>query len=159
MLVPWRVLLDVSLYFLWIDLWSRICTVIRVTLRYKGGNHHPFAPQDVFLVKGGDCSRGVILQGGCIAGVPPKEMVGRKIKYDTNWWLYKNVKTYLKQMKQTTVDASEIRLSLVEVGSLSRYLQQVLYISGGCLGFLNHQQVQPWRGANNPSKGAACFFF
>ena len=29
----------------------------------------------------------------------------------------------------------------VEVDSLSHYLQRVLYISGGCLGFLNHQTV------------------
>ena len=39
-----------------------------------------------------------------------------------------------------TVDGSEIRRSPVEVGDrLSHYLQG-LYIPGGCLGFLNHQQ-------------------
>ena len=40
-----------------------------------------------------------------------------------------------------TVDGSEIRQALVEVGSLSHYLQVfVIYIPGGCLGVLNHQQ-------------------
>ena len=34
----------------------------------------------------------------------------------------------------------EIRPSSVEVGSLSTIYYRVLYIQGGCLGFLNHQQ-------------------
>ena len=37
-------------------------------------------------------------------------------------------------------DGSEILRSPVEAGRLSHYLQCFLYIPGGCLGFLNHQQ-------------------
>ena len=39
-----------------------------------------------------------------------------------------------------TVDGSEIQRSPVEVGSLSTIIYRVLYIPGGCFGFLNHQQ-------------------
>ena len=39
-----------------------------------------------------------------------------------------------------TVDGSEIMRLPVEVGSFSHYLQDFVYIAGGCLGFLNHQQ-------------------
>jgi len=44
-----------------------------------------------------------------------------------------------------TVDASRNpAITPVEVGSLSHYLQGFSTISGGCLGFLNHQQYHPW---------------
>ena len=41
-----------------------------------------------------------------------------------------------KDTRQPTGSCS----SPVEVGSLSHYLRQILYIPGGCFGFLNHQQ-------------------
>ena len=49
-----------------------------------------------------------------------------------------------------TVDASEIRRSPVEVGSLSHY--RILDISGACLGFLKHQQYFCWWLSHRPSR-------
>ena len=45
--------------------------------------------------------------------------------------------TWVQTKNGPTVDGSEIRRSPVEVG-----VCKVLYIPGGCLGFLNHQQYE-----------------
>lgn len=57
--------------------------------------------------------------------------------------LFRPIKLHSLKIVPNTVDGFWNPESTSWYGSLSHYVYQVLYIPGGCLGFINHQQYHP----------------